>query len=199
MPNSARPADRRIQRTRAALRSALLELLPERDWEALTVQDVCERANIGRSTFYLHFRNKEELLAGSLDDLRQALQGGGTVAEAGRHPAGLRFLPGLLEHIQQQRRLCRAVFGRRSGHVVQQQFRDMLIRLVRDDLVAEAAGPRADADWQQEAAVRFLAGALVEYLAWWVDARTLRPLDQTLDCLRALCAAVIAGVSPRPR
>ena len=49
------PVDRRSLRTRTALRDALLGLIAERGWDEIAVQDLCERANIGRSTFYLHF------------------------------------------------------------------------------------------------------------------------------------------------
>jgi AcrR family transcriptional regulator len=54
--------DRRIQRTRALLLSALLDLIVERGYEELTVQDIVDRANVGRSTFYKHFLDKHELL-----------------------------------------------------------------------------------------------------------------------------------------
>ena len=66
--------DRRVLRTRGALRDALLELMVERGWDGVDIQSLCERANIGRSTFYLHYPNKEELLKGSLGDLRAALR-----------------------------------------------------------------------------------------------------------------------------
>ena len=46
-----KPVDRRSTRTRTALRDALLGLIAERGWDEIAVQDLCERANIGRSTF----------------------------------------------------------------------------------------------------------------------------------------------------
>lgn len=64
-PVPAHP-DRRVRRTREALRDALLALLVERGWDDIDVQALCVRADIGRSTFYLHFPNKEALLRGSL-------------------------------------------------------------------------------------------------------------------------------------
>ncbi|MCL4248761.1 MAG: TetR/AcrR family transcriptional regulator [Anaerolineae bacterium] len=53
--------DRRVQRTRELLQNALMELLETRDYDALTIQDVAERANVGRTTVYLHFESKEDL------------------------------------------------------------------------------------------------------------------------------------------
>lgn len=54
--------DRRVLRTRQLLRNALLELIQEHDFEALTVQDITERATLNRATFYLHYADKHDLL-----------------------------------------------------------------------------------------------------------------------------------------
>jgi AcrR family transcriptional regulator len=154
-----------VQRTRRALRDALIALLPERGWDDLTVQDLCDRADVGRSTFYLQFRGKEDLLDGSLADLRAALAQQARAAGAGGAGA-LSFVRGLIAHVDEQRKLFRALIGRRSGHAVQARFRDMILQLVEEDL-ATAAGQ----GWPRDAAARYLAGALFELLAWWADAR----------------------------
>ncbi|HET9931299.1 MAG TPA: TetR/AcrR family transcriptional regulator, partial [Polyangiaceae bacterium] len=134
--------DRRVQRTRRALSEALIGLILERGWDDVSVQDVCDRANVGRSTFYTHFADKEELLVGGLDDLRMGLRQLAPV-EAGARPLG--FLRGIIEHADEHRRLFRAVIGKRSGHAVQQRFRQMLIDLIQEDLAAVApAGPHLD-------------------------------------------------------
>lgn len=54
--------DRRIRRTRTALHRALIELMMQRPYERITVAEVIARADIGRSTFYAHFRDKDDLL-----------------------------------------------------------------------------------------------------------------------------------------
>lgn len=59
---STRKPDRRIQRTRELLRKALMELIVERGYDTITVQDITDRANVARTTFYLHFKDKDELL-----------------------------------------------------------------------------------------------------------------------------------------
>jgi AcrR family transcriptional regulator len=56
-----RKEDRRVARSRAALHQALQELVKEKGYEAVTVEDITERANLGRTTFYLHYRDKEDL------------------------------------------------------------------------------------------------------------------------------------------
>src|SRR6185503_20627146 len=53
--------DRRVQRTREVLQKALIELISERGYDAITIRDIVDRANVGRTTFYLHYRSKDEL------------------------------------------------------------------------------------------------------------------------------------------
>jgi AcrR family transcriptional regulator len=54
--------DRRISRTRRQLRDSLLGLIPEKGYEGVTIEDITERADLGRTTFYLHYKDKDELL-----------------------------------------------------------------------------------------------------------------------------------------
>ena len=61
MKRIPRSTDRRVLRTRAVLRDALITLVGESGWDAITVQDICDRAKVGRSTFYMHFADKEDL------------------------------------------------------------------------------------------------------------------------------------------
>ena len=66
--------DRRVERTQQLLRGALVSLIREKGFEALTVQDIIDRANVGRATFYSHFDNKEDLLVSGFEDLRASLK-----------------------------------------------------------------------------------------------------------------------------
>ncbi len=161
-----------MQRTRRTLREALLALLLERGWDAVTVQDVCERADVGRSTFYTHFADKEELLAGGLDDLKAGLRHSLAPAEPG-HP--LPFLHGLLQHAGENQRLFRALVGKRSGEAVLKRFRGLLLELVREDL---AAGSQRTFALAREPTAQFIAGGLVQLLAWWLDGRPPLPTPE---------------------
>jgi AcrR family transcriptional regulator len=61
--------DRRIQRTRQALRKALMELIKEKGYDAISVEQITQRANLGRTTFYLHYKDKEDLLVDEFSEL----------------------------------------------------------------------------------------------------------------------------------
>jgi AcrR family transcriptional regulator len=61
--------DRRIQKTKSVLHEALGSLIREKPYDAIVVQEILDRANVGRSTFYMHFRDKDDLLAGGIHDM----------------------------------------------------------------------------------------------------------------------------------
>jgi AcrR family transcriptional regulator len=167
-------SDRRVERTRRVLREALVALIHERGWEGFSVQDVCDRADVGRSTFYLHFADKDDLLGGAFDDLRRALRTDLAAGDPGR-PLG--FTLAIVRHAYENQRLFRAVVGKKSGHVVQGKFRELVLDLVREDLSALGApAPRRDA------LGAFAAGAFLELLTWSLEERS-PPAAEALDAL----------------
>jgi len=73
MTEAIRKPDRRILRTRQLLRDALLALIAEKGYQEITVQDVTDRANVARTTFYLHYKDIDDLLFSSMADMYQEL------------------------------------------------------------------------------------------------------------------------------
>jgi AcrR family transcriptional regulator len=168
---AAGTGDRRVLRTREALRVALMELMVEVGWDGMEVQTLCARANVGRSTFYQHFLNKEELLVSSLGDLQSMLEQQAQTAPAGQ--AGLRFVPGLFDHAFEAQELFRAVIGRRSAQYVQDRFRDMVVELVMKERLPAGAQP-----WHAKAQAHCLGGALMELMVWWLSVKRVhKPSD----------------------
>ena len=53
--------DRRVERTRESLQKALIELIAEQGYDSITIQEIVDRADLGRTTFYLHYNSKDEL------------------------------------------------------------------------------------------------------------------------------------------
>lgn len=191
-PLPPKPAlDRRSLRTRDALRGALIHLIAERGWDDISVQDVCDQANIGRSTFYAHYTGKDALLVGGLEDLQAELQRQArakletSVPGADAAP-GFGFVLGLIEHAHDQRKIFRGLIGRRSGYVVHQRFREMVMRLVHEELPQPEAGglPR-------EAAARWLSAAFVELLSWWVEQTPPMPTTELEALFIALAQPVL--------
>jgi AcrR family transcriptional regulator len=158
------PQDPRVLKTRQALREALVSLIIERGWDAVGIRDVCQRAGIGRSTFYTHFADREELLLAGYDDLRRLLRGPNT-ANGRQKP--LAFTLPLLEHAHENKRMFRALIGKRSSELAKGGLLRLIIDLTREDLA-----PLGDATAQ------YVAGAFFQLLVWWVDSRSqLGPVD----------------------
>jgi AcrR family transcriptional regulator len=176
--------DRRIAKTRLALRDALLSLLADRGWDELNIQEICDRANVGRSTFYIHYRSKEDLLAEGLNDLRDALR----VIKpdnAAAHPP-LAFMPGLLAHMLEQRQIFKTVIGRRSGHSIERRFREMVFQLIEQDLLSFNM-PNV----QHQMVARYIAGGIVDLMAWWVDAPKAPEVDVLEQLVQKLVQAAL--------
>jgi AcrR family transcriptional regulator len=183
--------DRRVQRTRRLLHEAFISLILERGYDAVTIRDVVQRAGVGRSTFYTHFADLEEVLVGWPAGhrwLREFAAGG----ESERRPLG--FTRALLEHVDERRRLWRALVGKRGGMAVKQRFRQDLLELVREDVAALAGNQPTEV---LEGIVRYVTGAFMELLFWWLDARTaLAPAD--IDEIFHRLTASALGAIARP-
>src|SRR5215475_3738876 len=97
-PVKKKKEDRRVQRTQQLLRVALIELIIEKGYEEVTVQDIIDRANVGRSTFYSHFMDKQQLLLSGFEQLRVELgqQQHAAVDVSGER--GLGFSLAMFEH-----------------------------------------------------------------------------------------------------
>ena len=136
----ANAVDRRVARTRALLLQALPVLMAERGFERLTIQNIIDRAGVGRATFYAHFDNKEELLAASVDGLRAWL-----VAMRERAPAQpFAFMLPFFEHVASHRAIYRTTFERESEVSVERLIRAMMRELVRAELTASRTSRHDD-------------------------------------------------------
>jgi len=172
--------DRRARWSRQRLHEALVALTLERGWDRVTVQAVCARARVGRSTFYVHFADKEDALIGGLDHVRDDLRRRPRTAVFG-------FVGGLLAHADESRPLFRAVIGKRSGLAVQRRFREIVLELMTDELSAQRVA-KANLPTMS----RFLSGALVELLFAWLDAREARPAAELERDFVRLAKPVVA-------
>jgi AcrR family transcriptional regulator len=180
----AKREDRRVQRTQHLLREALFSLIREKGFEALSVQDIIDRANVGRATFYAHFDNKEDLLLSGFEALRASLRE--RQREALSHGNKLEklafaFSHDMLVHVDEHRHLFRAMAGKRSGATVQSVLRKLVIDLVRDDLkmMVERDGRHSVVT---DAVVEFIAGGLFGMLMWWLNGKARLSVEE-LDTL----------------
>lgn len=144
--------DRRVARTCAQLSGAMIQLLLERGWEGISIGELCERANVARSTFYLHYANKQELLESGFASLRKTVRNVAPVtsfATSGK----LGFVDGIADHIFENRKTFLAIVGGNGGGIVREQFRLVLSELIAEELAASRQEDRA--------LTQFLSGGFV--------------------------------------
>jgi AcrR family transcriptional regulator len=130
----ARIPDRRVQRTRAALMSAFIELVLTRGYEVLTAEDISRKANVGRSTFYLHYASKAALLAESMRNVSSQLA---ACIDGNRTPQQL--VP-LLDHFREQRTVNRTFFV----DPIRSIWIKSLAALIEPRLAARTGGSRSE-------------------------------------------------------
>src|SRR5262245_66019302 len=115
-----------------------MALIQEKGFEALSVQDIIDRANVGRATFYAHFDSKEDLLASGIENLRESLkqQQRQALSAGGSDEALFAFRRELFTHANEHRTVFRAMVGKRRGAVGQQLLQKIRVDLERNGVKA---------------------------------------------------------------
>jgi len=158
------------------------------------VQNIIDRANVGRATFYAHFDNKEDLLASGIEGLRQSLrerQRQAIGAVSGRERL-FAFSHELFVHANEHRAVFRAMIGKRSGAVVQQLLQKMLVDLVRDEVKPMLPSTGATA---AEAIAQFIGSGLFGLLIWWGNGKMRIPVDDVDALFRSLAVPAMRSVT----
>lgn len=136
------------------------------------MQQIIDRANVGRATFYAHFDNKDDLLASGFEDLRASLRAHQREAFSRGRSVEERvfaFSQEMFTHANEYRDVFQAMAGRQSGATVQRLLHKLLVDLIRDDVKAARRGEANGVP--SEALVQFIAGALAGLLMWWLDGK----------------------------
>ena len=156
------PLDRRVQRTRAALAQALLELASERPFADLTVRELTDRADIGYATFFRHYPNKEALLldvlSGIVDDLTALLE---PMADAGRlDDAGRELFEYVAAHAARLRVLLAVEHGSAVEHALRAAVRARVL----------ASGTfRPPEGVPEDLAAHHLSVSSLALVTWWLE------------------------------
>ncbi|HEX7555154.1 MAG TPA: TetR/AcrR family transcriptional regulator [Leptolinea sp.] len=175
--------DRRVNRTRETLFQALSNLMLEKRYDDITVQDIIDRANVGRSTFYAHFQDKEDLsmsnLIHILDSLTGAMEHGDVNSDS--------LLPGreLFEHIREHYPVFKALTMGRGMDMFFNQgqeywSKNMVERL--KSMLPEGQEPIVPIPIMAQ----YISGTFVTLLKWWVDNKMPYSSDYMAEAVHKL-------------
>jgi AcrR family transcriptional regulator len=162
--------DRRIQRTQQLLHDALIALILEKGYDAITVQDILERANLGRSTFYAHYRDKEDLLLSGFQDLFDAFQNEYLlVASPLADPvqAGRNLSLFFFRHAGTHRGLFRAMIGEQGSKTIIEHTQSHLTQIIRGAITTRLGDRQKDLP--VDLLAYFIASSFLSLLIWWLD------------------------------
>ena len=191
-------ADRRVQRTQRLLHQGLMSLIVEKKYESITVQDILDRADVGRSTFYLHFRDKDDLLTNGFQYLQSFLE---SVAEAsqGVPPNSYERIIGfslpMFEHALEYRRVNRALLGSGAESVVRRRIHSILAGIVSRELRRELQRrKRADVPVSPELLAHFVVSTYTSVLAWWLNSKNPVSPNEINTAYRRLVLPALASI-----
>lgn len=166
-----RKVDRRIQRTRTLLRDALMRLIIARGYDEITIQDITDEANVARTTFYLHFSDKDDLLFSTMRDVYEELY-----AQVGNKAADSFFSETEDDchaedflHVQEFAEFYRIMLSERGSAAflarVRQYLAESIMAKSLPTYVPEGQEARIPLDIMAYA----IAGAQIGVTKWWLD------------------------------
>lgn len=181
--------DRQSQRTRQALGDALLELMMEKGYRAVSIKDIIDRANVGRSTFYAHYADKDELFESQLNRMVEMLIQHTPPAIMERNP----FFPslGLFQHVQQQWKLYKLLSWEAGNALHINHLQKSISDQIEQRITAEGKAY----DLPVPILASFLAGSLLSLLKWWLDNKMAYTPEQMDEMFRKLALPGITQIA----
>jgi len=180
--------DRRSQRTRNLLSEAFVELMREKGYSAITVNDLIERANIGRSTFYSHYRDKDDLFVHELDRVIEALTH--QIPDQEEIP----FFPslGLFRHVGEEYELYKALVWTPGIELLIKHLQKSLSARIEQGLQKTERG----FDLPLPLLASFMAGSFLSLLKWWLENKMIYSPDEMDTMFKKL---TLAGIENQKR
>ena len=166
--------DRRQQKTRAAIFSAFASLLAEKSYGKITVQEIIDAANVGRTTFYAHFETKDDLLKELCEELfghiiSSAMDCTHTHGLYSDRNAPESMFCHLLQHLQENDKNIIGLLSCESSEIFLRYFKDSLNGLVRSQFVNQ--NRKTNTDIPQDFLINHISGSFVEMVLWWIKGR----------------------------
>ena len=184
--------DRRVERTRQLLQKSLIELITEQGYDSITVQDIVDRANIGRTTFYLHYNSKDELFIGCHEAIVSKFRIGAL------HPLSREEIlspiasPGLTSayrHLAEARPLLYSIFQGKDSLMILRRIRDSNAQDIEVNL--RSVFGEAESFIPLGVLASYLAGAQIALVQWWLEKRQPHSIQTLAQMTHRLQRAAI--------
>ncbi len=164
--------DRRIQRTKELLINSLMNLIAEKGYESITVQNIIDEANLGRSTFYAHYNDKEHLLLSSMDEVVHSLLEGIDSLESQKKESGLPVhiisIQPIFSHAQQNSGFRKAIAPASGNSLIAKSIQKHLSSHILS-LLKTFSEKSKSSGVPLEIMANYMAGTLITLLIWWLD------------------------------
>jgi len=166
----ARPMDRRVQRTRKLLCDSLMALILEEGYDEISIQDITNKANLGRATFYLHFKDKDELLAEVIDQfLSDFLENVPQFSQNQWRLDDTKSIAKLFNFAAEHYDLYRILIIGSGGITASRQLHHMVAENVKACMQKEIDEFNAEPVLPLDFIADFSAGMLLATIYWWLD------------------------------
>ena len=165
--------DRRRERTFQMLSKALLELLKERDYSNITIQDVVDKADVSRATFYLHFKDKDELLFKSMERIYDELSSNYPLLNRNAF-ANQTYTHSVedahdFHHVAANADFYRAMLSAHGSPQFIGMVRAYLEKVLRDQILKPLAPTDGEPEVPLDFMAAYMAGAEIGVINWWLD------------------------------
>lgn len=157
-------ADRRSRRTHQMVSDAFIELLLEKPYDAITVQEILDRAGIGRTTFYAHYFDKKDALESTTEKMMEVFSQQITHVEAG---SGILPVLAIFRHVRQHWQVFQALFSH-GGLVLWETGQATLSNAIEQALLSYLSAKRSPSITLSTVS-RYLAGAFFNLLKGWLE------------------------------
>ena len=186
---SEEKVDKRVQRTREALRKSLMQLIDEKGYDSVTIQDIVDRANMGRTTFYLHYESKDDLLLDHHVDFASGL----TLRSLSRNELMCESPPVelilFLEKLAADKSIYFAITRGKDAEIIVRGIRQQMVSMLADSL--ESAFPETDSKFALDLLTNYIVGAQLSLIDWWLGNRNNHSAQAVAEMLHLLQRSAI--------
>lgn len=183
--------DRRVQKTHELLRDALASLMADKPYDSIVVKEILDRANVGRSTFYTHFRSKDDLLVDSIHGMVESVRSTKLRRSAIWHERILWFSLPIFQYHYGHLHNGRLTMGDHARAIQHDRLRHVLAEMIAGSVRDELKSVSPDL------VVHYIASTFVLVLDWWLESENPLPPKEIDEIFHALVLPTLLGSLPR--